>query len=120
MQDKLIKEGYKLFIISNKGYLYNYTYYSSMQGLESRSKVKELRETLVIIVKLVTDILFSSIILFIDNYFTESKLAIALKVREITICETIKYNRSDLSKLLIDMKKEFVKDILYEVLTAVT
>ena len=91
-----------------------------MQSLENRPKVKELRETSAIVVKLVTNILPSGTILFIDNYFTESKLTIALKAREITVYETMKYNRSDLSKLLIDMKKEFAKDILYKVLTIVT
>ena len=119
MQNKLIKEGYKLFIINDKGYLYNYTYYSSMQSLESRLKVKELGEISAIVVKLATNTLPSGTILFINNYFTESKLIIALKARGIAVCEIIKYNRSDLPKLLMNIKKEFAKNILYKVLAAV-
>ena len=119
MQNKLIKESYKLFAINNESYLYNYTYYSSIQSLEGRLKVKELEETLAIVVKLVTNILLSNIILFINNYFIELKLAIALKDREIAIYNIIKYNRLDLLKLLIDMKKEFAKNILYKVLAVI-
>ena len=65
------------------------------------------------------NILSSDIILFINNYFTESKLTKTLKVKEITIYETIKLNRLDLSKLLVKIKKNFIKNISYKVFTAV-
>ncbi len=35
------------------------------------------------------------------------------------MCGTIKLNRRDLPKLLVDMKQEFARDIPYGVLTAV-
>ena len=49
----------------------------------------------------------------------ESKLAIALKARGITIYKTIKYNRTNLLELLIEIKKIFIKNIFYGVLTIV-
>lgn len=55
---KSIKEGYKLFVIGDEGYLYNYVWYSSMQGLEGRSKTKGLGETSVMVLKLGTDMVF--------------------------------------------------------------
>ena len=116
---KLIKEGYKLFVISNKGYLYNYLQYFSIQKLEGRLKTKELKDILAIVFKLATNILPKNTILFIDNYFTYIELAIALRDRGITIYRTIKLGRKDLPKLLIKIKKEFIKDILYRVLTIV-
>ena len=42
---KPIKERYKLFAIGDEGYLYNYSWYSPAQGLEGRSKVKNLGDT---------------------------------------------------------------------------
>ena len=69
--------------------------------------------------KFATNILPSNSILFIDNYFTELKLAGNLKAKRITVCRTIKLNRLDLPELLIEMKKLFSKDIPYGVLTIV-
>ena len=69
--------------------------------------------------KLATNILLSNSILFIDNYFTESKLARNLKAKRIAVCGTIKPNRPDLPELLVEMKKLFLKDIPYGVLTIV-
>lgn len=54
-----------------------------------------------------------------NNYFTSLKLAVALKVRGIAVCGTMKLNRRDLPKLLVDMKQEFARDIPCGVLTAV-
>ncbi len=58
-------------------------------------------------------------ILFMDNYFTEPKLAVGLKVKGIAVCGTMKHNRTDLSELLVEMKKIFIRDISYGVLAAV-
>ena len=69
--------------------------------------------------KLATNILPSNSILFIDNYFTELKLAGNLKAKRITVCGTMKPNRLDLPELLVEMKKLFSKDIPYGVLTIV-
>ena len=68
---KPIPEGYKLFAIADEGYLYNYAWYSSVQGLEGRSKVKGLADTSAMVYKLAIDTLLSDTILFMDNYFTE-------------------------------------------------
>ena len=69
--------------------------------------------------KLATNILPPNSILFIDNYFTELKLAGNLKAKRITVYRTIKPNRPDLLELLMKMKKLFLKDIPYGVLTIV-
>ena len=69
--------------------------------------------------KLITNTLPSDFILFMDNYFSEPKMAGKLRVIKIAIYETMKLSRSDLSKLLVEMKQEFVKDIPYDVLAAV-
>ena len=90
-----------------------------MQGLKSRSKVKGLKDTLVIIFKMTTNTLPLDFILFINNYFIEPKLTKALKAKRIAIYGTIKPNRTDLSELLMKMKKIFFKNIPYEVLAAV-
>ena len=57
--------------------------------------------------KLATNILPPNSILFIDNYFTEPKLAGNLKAKRITVCGTKKLNRPDLPELLVEMKKLF-------------
>lgn len=90
-----------------------------MQDLKDRSKVKNLEDTSVMIFNLIIDILFPDFILFINNYFSESKIAKKLKPRGIIVYETIKSNRLDLSKLLVKIKKNFSKNISYEVLTEV-
>ena len=69
--------------------------------------------------KLATNILPTNSILFIDNYFTEPKLAGNLKAKWIAVCGTMKPNRPDLPELLVEMKKLFSKDIPYEVLAVV-
>ena len=116
---KLISEGYKLFAIGDEGYLYNFSQYSPVQGLEGRLKVKGLVDILAIVYKLATNILPTNSILFIDNYFTELKLARNLKAKRIAVCGTMKPNRPDLLELLVEMKKLFLKDIPYGGLTIV-
>ena len=116
---KSIKEEYKLFAINNKKYLYNYTWYSLVQGLKDRLKCKGLGETLVIILKLTADTLLKNIILFINNYFTYIELALALRDRGITIYKTIKPGRKDLLKLLIKIKQQFARDIPHGVLAVI-
>ena len=116
---KPIKEGYKLFAIGDEGYLYNYSWYSPVQGLEGRPKTKGLGETSAMVYKLATDTLPKDTILFMDNYFTCPELAVALRGRGIAVCGTMKPSRRDLPKLLVEMKKEFAKDIPYGVLAAV-
>ena len=116
---KPIKEEYKLFTINDEGYLYNYAWYSPIQKFEDRPKIKGLEDTSAIIFKLTLDTLSKDTILFIDNYFICPKLNITLKERGIAICETIKPDRRDLLKLLIEIKQEFIKNIPYNILTAV-
>ena len=53
---KPIKEGYKLFAISDEGYLYNYSWYSPVQELEGRPKTKGLGDTSAMVFKLAIDI----------------------------------------------------------------
>ncbi|KAF6240901.1 hypothetical protein HO173_000693 [Letharia columbiana] len=69
--------------------------------------------------KLATDILPPDSILFMDNYFTEPKLASKLKALRIAVCGTMKPNRTDLPELLVEMKQRFAKDIPYGTLAAV-
>ena len=116
---KPIKEGYKLFAIGNEGYIYGYSWYSPVQGLEGRPKVKGLEDTSAMVFKLAIDLLPNNTILFIDNYFTCPELAMALRGRRITVYGTIKPERKDLPELLVQMKTEFAKDIPYRVLAAV-
>ena len=77
-----------------------------------------MKDTLIIIIKLIINTLFSNIILFINNYFNNLKLTVILKVKEIAICKIIKSNRKDLLNLLVKMKKQFFKDISYGVFAA--
>ena len=116
---KSIKEGYKLFAISDEGYVYNYAWYSPVQGLEDRPKTKGLGETSAMVFKLALDTLSTGTILFMDNYFTTPELAEALMKRGIAVCGTMKLNRRDLPKLLVEMKQVFARDIPYGVLAAV-
>ena len=69
--------------------------------------------------KMIINTLPPNFILFINNYFIEPKLTEVLKVKRITIYETIKSNRIDLSELLIKIKKIFSKNISYEVLAVI-
>ena len=114
-----LKEGYKLFAIGDKGYLYNYAWYSPVQGLEGRPKTKGLGETSAVVFKVATDTLPNDTILFMDNYFTYPELAVALRGRRIAVCGTMKPSRKDLPELLVEMKQEFARDIPYAVLAAV-
>ena len=63
-----------------------------MQNLKNKLKVKKLENTLIIIIKLITNTLSSNIILFINNYFNFVKLTMILKIKKITICDIIKLN----------------------------
>ena len=113
---KPIREGYKVFAIGDEGYLYGYAMYSPVQGLEDRPKKKGLGETSAMVLKLATKLLSRNTILFMDNYFTELKLAVMLRSQGIAVCGTMKPSRPDLPKLLMEMKKEFARDIPYGVL----
>ena len=90
-----------------------------MKDYEDKSKIKGLGEISVIMFKLTTNTLSSNSILFMNNYFSDLKLAGKLKTSRIVICEIMKLNRVDFSKLLVEMKQVFVKDIPYRVLAAV-
>lgn len=116
---KPIKEGYKLFSIGDEGYLYNYAWYSPVQGLECRPKTKGLGDTSVMVLKLATDTLPKDSILFMDNYFTCTELAVTLRDRGIAVCGTMKPSRRDLPELLVEMKQVFTRDIPYGVLAAI-
>lgn len=116
---KPIKEGYKLFAIDDEGYFYNYAWYSPEQDLESKPKIKDLGDTSAMIFKLVTETLPPDSILFMNNYFTEPKVVRKLMIVKITVCGTMKSNRTNLPKLLVEMKQQFAKNIPYGVLTAV-
>ena len=70
--------------------------------------------------QMVIETLSFDIILFMNNYFTKPRLAIALKVRRITIYKTMKHSRTDLLELLVEIKTVFAKNISYETLAAVT
>ena len=120
MPGKPISEGYKFFVMSDEGYLYNYAWYSPKQGLEGRPKVKNLGETSAMVYQMAIETLPSDTILFMNNYFTEPRLAVALKARRIAIYKTVKHSRTDLPELLIEIKTIFAKNIPYETLAAVT
>ena len=60
-----------------------------MQNLENKSKIKELRDTSIIIIKLITDTL-PDIILFINNYFNFIKLIVILKTKRIAVYDIMK------------------------------
>lgn len=70
------------------------------------------------IIKLATDTLPPDSILFMDNYFSDPQLAVALKAKRIAVCGIMKSSRKDLPKLLVEMKQEFAKDIPYGTLAA--
>ena len=120
MSGKSISEDYKFFAMSDEGYLYNYVWYFLKQGLEGRSKVKNLGETLVMVYQMAIEILSFDIILFMNNYFTESRLVVVLKVRRIAVYGTMKHSWTDLLELLVEMKTVFVKNISYGTLAVVT
>ena len=61
-----------------------------MQSLKSKSKIKELKNTSIMIIKLIINTLLSNIILFMNNYFNFMKLIIILKIKKITIYDIIK------------------------------
>ena len=63
--------------------------------------------------------LTSDTIIFIDNYFTKPKLAMALKAKRIAVCRAMKPSQSNLPALLVKMKKVFAKYVLYRVLASV-
>lgn len=115
---KPINERYKLFAINNEDYLYNYSWYSSVKNHEGKPKVKKLGETSAMVYKLATDILPPNSILFMDNYFSESKIAKKLMAVKIAICETMKPNRTNIPELLVKMKQAYAKNISYGILAA--
>ena len=114
--DWLNSNRYKLFAIGDEGYLYNYAWYSPIQELECRSKVKNPGDTSAMVFKLATDTLPNETILFMDNYFTCLELAVALRDRGIAVCGTMKPSRRDLPKLLVEIKQDFARDIPTECL----
>ena len=72
--------------------------------MKDKSKVKKLKDTLIMIIKLIINILFFNIIFFINNYFNNLKLIMILKVKKIAMCEIIKLIRKNLSNLLVKIK----------------
>ena len=70
----------------------------------NKLKIKKLKNTLIIIIKLIIITLSFNIIFFINNYFNNLKLIIILKVKKIAMCEIIKLNRKNLLNLLVKMK----------------
>lgn len=102
--DKSINEKYKFFAIDDENYLYNYLWYSFIKDHESKLKVKKFEEILTMIYKLIIDTLFSNSIFFIDNYFFELKMIRKFMIVKIVVCEIMKSNRINISKLFVKIK----------------
>jgi hypothetical protein len=81
MPNKPIKQGYKLYSIIDHGYVYSWIWSSKKYRLKGILPQEGLTNTRALVYALISTLPCSSIIIYIDNYFTSIPLFKLLRIK---------------------------------------
>ena len=105
--NKPIQQGYKVWALGDRGYIFSWLWYSKSRGTEglgSRSRRNPMADTQALIISLaksLLDLIVQDYILYLDNLFTNISLADALEQLNIEVMKTTRINTLELSLSLI-------------------
>ena len=106
---KPIKQGYKLWALGDRGYIFNWLWYSKARGTEglgSRSHQNPMADTQALVISLAKSLpnLAIGYTLYLDNLFPNSPLATALEQLGIGVMGTARANALGIPLSLVQLK----------------
>ena len=105
MSSKLIKQGYKLFGITDHGYIYSWIWSSKIFSIEEVESYDSLTNTGALVRALVATLPRTRIMIYLDNYFTSIPLFFSLCTKQYSAVGTTRPHALFPTALLI-LKKE--------------
>ncbi|XP_020609172.1 piggyBac transposable element-derived protein 4-like [Orbicella faveolata] len=107
LPSKPIRFGFKLFTVaeSHTGYICDFEVYTGRKG------EAELNQTRNVVLRLMGPLEGKGYWLFTDNFYTSPELYFSLRERGIQACCTVRPNRKDLPKEIMDHKLPLVKNL---------
>ena len=111
MPNKLIKQGYKIFVFVENGYVWHFQMFLRKHKIRELQKVDEFTLTRSIILQ-IARLLFkfsdSLYVIYLDNYFTSIPLFLILRKENIGATGTIRSLGIDFPALLIVLRKNWL------------
>ena len=89
--NKPIQQGYKIWALGDRGYIFSWLWYSKARGTESlgsrshRNSMADTQALVISLAKSLLDLTVQDYILYLDNLFTNISLADALEQLDIEI-----------------------------------
>jgi len=117
MPNKPIKQGYKIYGITDHGYLYNFIWSSKEKGLQDILLRPGLTKTGYLVRSLALSLPRRHIAIYIDNYFTSVPLFIELQACEFGAIGTTRPHKQ-LPPGFKELKKRFSKKLEWNTLVA--
>ena len=108
MLNKLIKQGYKLYSITDYGYIYNWIWSLKKYRLEAILLKEGLTNIGAIVKALISTLLYIGIMIYIDNYFTSISLFKLLCTRAFRAVGTTRVHKA-FPKELVQLKSNRIK-----------
>ena len=107
LPSKPIRFGFKLFTLaeSKSGYIWNFEVYTGRKGEAEQNQTKN------VVVRLMSPLEDKGYRLFTDNFYTSPDLFFTLREHGIQACGTVRPNRKDLPKEIMDHKLPLVKNL---------
>lgn len=107
LPSKPIRFGFKLFTLaeSKSGYIWNFKIYTGRKGEAEENQTKK------VVVRLMSPLEDKGYRLFTDNFYSSPDLFFTLREHGIQACGTVRPNRKDLPKEIMDHKLPLVKNL---------
>ena len=114
--NKPIKTGFKLWIITNLGYILHWFYHTKIKGAWSYPKIARLNPTASVVIHLLEALPKGPkeepcYHVWLDNLFTSQKLLLELRNRGFGVTGTARFN-SGIAEDLLQLKREDKADII--------
>lgn len=114
LKNKPIKEEYENWVLAEYGYVWNWLWYSILNGTEGAHEARDVRipkefpdtQTLIMRLALTFPHLERDYILYLDNLFMSVPFANALREYSIEETRTTRKNSSGIPKWLLNLKQE--------------
>ena len=107
LPSKPIRFGFQLFTLaeSKSGYIWNFEIYTGRKGEAEENQTKK------VVVRLMSPLEDKGYRLFTDNFYSSPDLFFTLREHGIQACGTVRPNRKDLPKEIMDHKLPLVKNL---------
>lgn len=107
LPSKPIRFGFKLFTLaeSKSGYIWDFEVYTGRKGEVEQNHTKN------VVIRLMRPLEGKGYRVFTDNFYTSPELFFTLRERDVHACGTVRPNRKDLPKEIMDHKLPAVKNL---------